>query len=58
MNGETTKFYQYEKTSGRINVPVSISKVLNWKHKNSIGMIIKTIDGQTGLFIWKREEEV
>lgn len=56
MNGETTKFYQYEKTSGRINVPVSISKALNWEHKDSMGMIIKTIDGQTGLFIWKREK--
>lgn len=57
MNGETTKYYVYESTSGRINIPKNVAKMLNWEHGKEIGMVIKTIDGQTGLFLFKREEK-
>lgn len=56
MNGETTKYYVYETTSGRINIPKNVAKMLNWEHGNEIGIIIETIDGKQGLFLWKREE--
>ena len=57
MNGETTKFYQYESsTSASITIPKSIAKSMNWNHKDEIGIIIKIIDGKKGLFLWKREE--
>lgn len=58
MNGETTKFYKYESsTSASVTIPKSIAKGLNWKHKDEIGIIIKTIDGHTGLFLFKKEKE-
>ncbi|KKN61156.1 hypothetical protein LCGC14_0524510 [marine sediment metagenome] len=56
MNGETTKYYVYETTSGRINIPKNVAKMLNWDHKDDIGVILKTIDGKQGLFLWKREK--
>ena len=34
-----------------------MKKSLNWGHKNDIGIIIKTIDGKQGLFLWKREKD-
>jgi bifunctional DNA-binding transcriptional regulator/antitoxin component of YhaV-PrlF toxin-antitoxin module len=58
MSGETTKYYKFEKTgSGRITIPISMAKGLNWGHKDEINILIKTINGQLGLFLWKREEE-
>ncbi|KKN07594.1 hypothetical protein LCGC14_1065400 [marine sediment metagenome] len=57
MNGETVKYHKYEGSSGKISIPTSIAKSLNWDHKNEIGMIIRTIDGKQGLFLWKREKE-
>ena len=56
MNGETTKFYKFENTSsGRVTIPISLHKALNWGHKDDINIVIKTIDGQTGLFLFKKE---
>jgi len=57
MDGDTTKYYKFEKSgSGRVTIPVRVAKALNWEHDNKIGIIINTIDGQQGLFLWKREE--
>ncbi|MFX1256507.1 MAG: hypothetical protein ACFFAN_01505 [Promethearchaeota archaeon] len=56
MNGEITRYYKYKGTSGRVNVPPSVAKTLSWNHKDEIRMIFKTIDGQEGLFLFKKEE--
>lgn len=58
MNGETTKYYEYESTSGRINIPKSVAKMLNWEHLNDINIVIKTIDNQIGLFLFKKERKI
>lgn len=57
MNGETVKYHKYEGSSGKISIPTSVAKSLNWGHKDNIGIIIKTIDGQEGLFLFKKEEK-
>lgn len=57
MNGETTKYYEYKATSGRINIPKSVAKMLNWEHKDEINIIVKTIDNQLGLFLFKKEKK-
>lgn len=56
MNGEITKYYKYEGTSGRVNIPPTIANTLNWGHKDEIRMIFKTIDGQEGLFLFKKKK--
>lgn len=58
MDGETTKYYKFEKSgSGRLTVPISLAKSLNWEHQDEINILIKTIDGQIGLFLWKKEKK-
>lgn len=58
MNGETTKYYKFEKSgSGRLTIPISLAKSLNWEEKEDIGIIIDIRNGQKGLFIWKREKK-
>lgn len=58
MSGETTKYYKFDKSgSGRITIPISMAKGLNWGHKDEINILIKTINGQIGLFLFKKEEE-
>ena len=57
MNGNKTKYYYYEGSgSGRINIPIALARDLGLKHKGDINIVIKTIDGKKGLFLWKREE--
>ncbi|MHA1488541.1 MAG: hypothetical protein ACTSRI_02665 [Promethearchaeota archaeon] len=57
MNGEITRYYKYEKSgSGRITIPIALAKALNWEHLNDINIIIKSIDGKTGLFLFKKED--
>jgi len=56
MNGEITKYYKYKTSGSRsITMPIALAKSLNWKHKDDINIIIKTIDGQLGLFLFKKE---
>ena len=57
MNGEETKYYEYKATSGRINIPKSVAKMLNWTHLNDINIVVKTIDDQIGLFLFKKKIE-
>ena len=56
MNGEVVKYHRYEGTSGKITIPLAIAKGLNWKHKDEINIVIKTIDGETGLFLFKKKK--
>lgn len=56
MNGETVKYQLNEENSiSKITVPIVLAKGLNWKDKDQIGVKNETIEGQAGLFIWKRE---
>ena len=57
MNGKTTKYYKFESSgSGRVNIPIALAKGLNWEHNNEINIVIHTIEGQTGLFLFKKKE--
>lgn len=57
MNGETVK-YQYYKGNKRsfITIPVAMARGLNWNPKDKINLVVKTFDGVTGLFLFKKEE--
>lgn len=56
MNGETTKYYYYDKTKqSRVNIPVSIARSLNWKHLDNIKLIIDVKEGKKGIFLFKDE---
>lgn len=58
MNGNSGKYYHYEGSgSGRINIPIAIARDLGFHHKDDIIMVTKTIDGQKGLFLFKKEEK-
>ena len=57
MNGKITKYYEYEKTSGRVNIPKSVAQMLNWNHEDTISITIEVINGQKGLFLFKKSEE-
>jgi bifunctional DNA-binding transcriptional regulator/antitoxin component of YhaV-PrlF toxin-antitoxin module len=58
MNGKKeVKYYKYPNTSGRVNIPADIGEILNWRSKDSLKVMVKTIDGHTGLFIYKDEEK-
>jgi len=57
MNGNLTKYYYYKGSgSGRINIPIAIARDLGLEHKDTINIVIKTINGKKGLFLWKRED--
>jgi antitoxin component of MazEF toxin-antitoxin module len=58
MNGETTKYYQYKSsTSASVTIPKAIAKALNWNHKDKIKVVIKTLEGNTGIFLFKPDKE-
>ena len=56
IEGKITRFYNYEKTSGRINVPNIFSEMLGWEHNNEIIMNIEIVNGQKGLFLFKKKK--
>ena len=57
MKGTATKLYIYENTSPRINIPLKIVEGLNWGHSDDLRIEIKTIEGNTGLFIYKKTDK-
>lgn len=59
MNGYNSKYLYYESNKNSlITIPRPIIEAnnLNWNHKDDIKIIIKNIDGQVGLFLFKKED--
>ena len=58
MNGKTVK-YQYYDSNKRsfITVPRAMAEGLNWKHKDDINIVIEVLNGNKGLFLFKKEEK-
>lgn len=60
MNGYKVKYRYYETTKkSEITIPRTILEAnnLNWNSKDDINLVVKTIDGVTGLFLFKKKEE-
>ncbi len=60
MNGYPVKYLFYKSNKKSIvTIPRAILEAsnLNWKHKDEINLVVKTIEGQKGLFMYKKEEE-
>lgn len=58
MNGEITKYYKYETSgSGTVTIPLALAKSLNWDHKDEINIVIKEVNNQVGLFLFKKKKE-
>ncbi len=60
MNGYPVKYLYYESNKKSIlTIPRAILEAanLNWNHKDEINLVIKTINGQKGLFLYKKEGE-
>lgn len=55
MNGKIVIYHKYEGTSGKISIPTSIAESLIWEHKDDIVMTIEIVNGQKGLFLFKKE---
>lgn len=55
MNGKIVKYYYSEKNNqSKITIPRSMAEGLNWDNKDEINIVIKTVDGQLGLFLFKK----
>lgn len=60
MNGYISKYLFYESNKNSlITIPRPIIEAnnLDWNHKDEIRIVVKTIDGKQGLFLFKRENE-
>jgi len=58
MNGHSIKYLFYEDTKkSTVTIPRSIIEAnnLNWNHKDDINLVVKEIDGQVGLFLFKND---
>lgn len=60
LNGHPTKYLFYESNKKSIvTVPRAIIDAanLNWNHQDQINIIVKTINGQQGLFLFKKSSK-
>lgn len=58
MDGKATKYYYYDSNKQSIvTIPISIAKSLNWEHLNEINIIIEVVNGQKGIFLFKKEKK-
>jgi hypothetical protein len=58
MNGYPVKYLYYKSNKkSNLTIPRSILEAnnLNWEHKDDINLVIKTIEGQKGIFLYKKE---
>ena len=59
INGVTTQYYRDKETDkGIIEVPTILADALNWEDHENITIMIKTIDFEPGLFIFKPKHVV
>jgi hypothetical protein len=60
MDGYVTKYLFYDanrQSMVTIPRPIILANNLDWNHKDDINLVVKTIDGKKGLFLFKKEEE-
>ena len=60
MDGYKSKYLFYEANKqSMVTIPKSILDAvnLNWEHKDDVYIVFKEIEGQPGLFLYKREEK-
>ena len=58
MNGHPVKYLFYESNKkSMVTIPRAILKAnnFNWSHGDEIKLVVKTIDGQQGIFLFKKE---
>jgi len=59
MNGHKVKYLFYENTGkSTVTIPRAVIEAnnLNWNHKDDVNLIIEEIDGNKGIFIYKKEK--
>ena len=59
MNGYKSKYLYYETNKqSMVTIPRAIldANNLNWSSKDNINIIYKELNGQPGLFLFKKEE--
>ncbi|KKM30628.1 hypothetical protein LCGC14_1566070 [marine sediment metagenome] len=59
MNGHPVKYLFYESNKKSIvTIPRAILEAnnFNWDHKEEINLVVKTIDGQKGIFLYKKDK--
>jgi len=58
MAGHTVKYLFYPSGKSNVTIPRAIidAAQLNWENGDEIKVLIKTIDGNKGLFFYKKEE--
>lgn len=60
MNGYPVKYLFYESNKKSIvTIPRAILEAnnLNWSHGDEIKLLVKEIDGQPGIFLFKKEDK-
>jgi len=60
MNGYPVKYLFYESNKKSIvTIPRAILEAnnMNWSHGEEIKLLVKTIDGQQGIFLFKNEKK-
>ena len=60
IDGHLTKYLYYEKTGkSQITIPRKFldTEKFDWKHDDDLYLIEREIDGQKGIFIFKKEKK-
>jgi hypothetical protein len=58
MNGHPVKYLYYESNKkSNVTIPRAVLEAsnLHWEHKDEINLVVKTIDGQKGIFLYKKD---
>lgn len=57
MAGHTVNYLYYPSGKSNVTIPRAIIEAaqINWEHGDEIKILIKTIDGSKGLFLYKKE---
>jgi len=58
MDGHLTKYLFYEKTGkSQVTIPRKLLEIekVSWDHNDDVYIVKKTIEGQEGLFLFKKD---
>ena len=60
MDGHLTKYLYYENTGkSQLTIPRKFLEIekFNWNHNDDVYLVAKEIDGQKGIFIFKKKSK-
>ena len=58
MSEQETKYYKFKSSgSGQVTIPITIARMMGWKHDDILKISFENINENKGIFLYKEDNK-